>query len=213
LNSTFHSLGATIIAIAALVSSSHATAAACSLTDVSLTIDGITYTPSKCADVIDQGNAAVETNSLDSKLGTAGFVYLDRSDDDATPIGIDGVSFVVGAGTGNSGSWTMSWSEQPGAPNLPLTIDFALGLFGGNNGSGYFFDDVLLSNSTTTGSGSYDINFLNNGGQQPTLGHLLLAGGNVAREAGVSPSAVPEPATVALLGIGIVGLGWSRRKQ
>jgi len=107
----------------------------------------------------------------------------------------------------------MSWSEQPGAPNLPLTIDFALGLFGGNNGSGYFFDDVLLSNSTTTGSGSYDINFLNNGGQQPTLGHLLLAGGNVAREAGVSPSAVPEPATVALLGIGIVGLGWSRRKQ
>jgi hypothetical protein len=62
-------------------------------------------------------------------------------------------------------------------------IDFAVGLFGGNNGSGYLFENVLLSDSPTTGSGGYDINFLNQGGSEANLGHLLLAGGNARKRA------------------------------
>jgi hypothetical protein len=93
----------------------------------------------------------------------AGFAYLDKSDDPTTPVGIGGVTFVIGADLGNSGAWTLSWTDQPGAPNLPLMFDFAVGQFGGGNGSGYLFENVLLSNSPTTGSGSYDINFLNSG--------------------------------------------------
>jgi hypothetical protein len=48
----------------------------------------------------------------------------------------------------------------------------------------------LLSDSPTSGVGTYDINFLNHGGQQADLGHLLLAGGN-ASEARISASAEP----------------------
>ena len=218
MNSTrisFRPIGAAAIATAALVWSHYANAALCAVSDVSLTVNSIVYAPTTCADNIAQGGGPnTETSALDAALGpmATGFVYLDKSDDPTTPGGIGGVRFVVGATSGNSGTWTVSWTEQPGAPNLPLTIDFAVGLFGGSNGSGYFFDNVLLSMSPTTGSGSYDINFLNGGGSEPILGHLLLAGGNVLEQR-IAPSAIPEPATVVLLGVRLASLVGSRRRK
>ena len=215
----FQSLGAALIASAALANLQYASAAPCSTTDVSLTIDGAVYHPSVCADGIAQGGgSAAETSALDVALGAVatGLLYLDKSDDPATPIGIGGITFVVGADTTNSGLWTVSWTEHPGAPNLPLTIDFAVGLFGGNNGSGYFFDNVVLPSNPNAGSGTYDINFLNSSGSaQPNLGHLLLAGGNTSEtsETRISPNAVPEPATFALLGVGLAGLAAARRPR
>ena len=201
-------LGAAIFVTAALASSN---AAACLLSDVSLTINSAVYSPSACSDGLAQGGgSAAETNALIAALGAAAFVYLDKSDDLTTPVGMGGVTFVVGADTGNSGSWTMSWAERPGSPNLPLAMDLAIGLFGGGNGSGYLFEDVVFTSNPTNASGTYDINFLNSAGREPNLGHLLLAGNT--SEPHISVSALPEPAIFALLGIGLVGLGFSRRK-
>jgi len=73
------------------------------------------------------------------------------------------------------------------------------------------FQDILLSSSPSTGSGSYDINFLNSASREPNLGHLLVAGNT--SETQIAVSVVPEPGTFALLGLSLTGLGFARRKQ
>lgn len=192
-----------------------AQAAACLVSDVTLKIGSTVYAPSACGDGVDQGGGPIaETNSLNAVLDTASFVYLDSSEDAGTPAGINGIAFVVSAASGNSGNWSIKWIDVAGSPNLPLLIDFGVALFGGNAGAGYRFKDVLLTVSPDTGNGTFDVNFLNHGGQQPTLSHLLLSGGEVPSCASnCDPQQVPEPGTAALAGVALLGAALVRRRR
>jgi hypothetical protein len=204
-----------LAALGAVVMADRAEAAACLTSDVSLTIGGTLYNPTSCADnVVQGGGPTAETSSLNTQLGTTGFVYLDKSDDPSSPTGIGGVAFEVTATTtDDTGTWTVTWTDVAGLPNLPLIIDFEVGLFGGNNGSGYLFDNVLLPINPNTGTGTFDINFLNGSGKnQPNLSHLLLAGANA--ESPPPPiTDVPEPSSLVIFGSALLGLGWFNRRR
>jgi hypothetical protein len=190
-----------------------ASATLLSTSTMSLTINGTLYTPTSSLDGINNGNPTQETANLNAAFGTS-FVYLDKSDD-ASGAGIGGITFTVTAPTVNNGAWTVAWTDTNLVllPNLPITLDLEAGLFGGNgqnaNGAGFLFTNVLLPNGPFAGSGTFDINFHNPGGQQPDLSHLTLTGGN----AHGTSTTVPEPLTVSLLGTGLLGLGLVRRTR
>ncbi len=178
--------------------------------DVSLTIAATTYSPTTCANNVNNGNPTQETANLNTAFHT-NFVYLDKTGD--TGKKFSGIDFTVTAPPTNSGTWTVAWVDTNGATplNLPITIDLEIGLFGGNNGAGYFFDNVLLPISPSSGTGMFGINFTNNGNQQPALSHLTLTGGNAAH-VGPPPVEAPEPASLAILGLGLATLGFVRRR-
>lgn len=183
-----------------------------SLSDADLKIGSTTYTPSNCYGDFDPGNsnAVTETGALNDIFGGLSdpikLYHLDGSGQTASATGLGGITFVVGTTLGDDeGTWTVTWTDSnSSAPaNLPLYVDLALLLNGGNNNAAYLFSSVLLPVSPATGSGAFNIQFLNNGGNQPNISHLTLAG-----RIGSTPRIieVPEPASLMMFGAGLLGL-------
>ena len=113
-----------------------------------------------------------------------------------------GVDFALGPVAGKDGIWTLSWTDN-GTNVLPLTLDLAAVLKGSSKFDGYLFSGLNFADTPASGTGTWDINFLNNGGNVPDLSHfsLYVRGGE--------PTKVPEPATLALFGLGLVSISFA----
>ena len=184
------------------------------LTDVKMTIGATTYNSSNCyggfapADN-GTGTATADINAI-YQNGGASFVYLDRTDADASATGLGGITFTITSPSGDStdGTFTVTWTDHAGGSDLPITVDLVILLKAGPQAAVYLFDDLLIPVSPTSASGSFDIQFTNpHNGNENGLSHIFMAG-----RFG-TPRLVPEPATLALLGGGLLGLALARRRK
>ena len=193
----------------------------CGLSDVDLKIGVTTYHPTQCRADLQIGGGNSNPGSERDLLNTAfstNFSLIGRAENGGSvpQPALHGIQFTlstvsIGATTG---TFTLAWADTNGlvADNLPITIDFALMVNGGSNGDGYLFQGVTIPITPTSGTGDFLVTFHNNGGNFPGLSHLTLIGGN---DVGINPVIVdtPEPATLAVLGMGMIGLGAVRRRR
>lgn len=193
-----------------------ANAAACLVTDVTFSsthptsaqnadacsnaLDGTGNTPSEAALATLWGAGFVEGVTLGS-AGAGSATGLTNV--------LGGLQFTLsGLSAATTGTYTLTITDTNGAaaPNLPFYLDFVLHLKGGNaDTAACWFDDTLVDAS---GGGQWNITHLNNGNQIPNLSNISLWVRN-----GTPPVQISEPGTVALLGLGLLGLGAMRRRH
>lgn len=141
------------------------------------------------------------------------WTLLAKSDDAGDGFSIGGVDFnLVADHDQNVGTYTLSWFTDD-ASNLPLLMDFVFVSKAGADYGAYLFSakeflgeyDFGTESWTGEGEGTFEISWMN-GNSTPGLSHSSVYGRIV------ESVVVSEPASIVLFGLGLVGLGFARRK-
>jgi hypothetical protein len=199
--------------------SGSAWAAACNVQDVtfSSTYPSNLMSATACSNALDGGGNTPNLTEL-ANLWGAGFVEgvtIGNAGNGSATGGtvLGGFKFTLsGVAATTGGTYSLGIQDTNGLslPNLPYSLDFVLYLKGGNaDTSAYFFDNTQVDAS---GGGAWTITFLNGGGNNPALSNISLWVRE--GETGTPPSgSTPEPSSLALLGLGLIGLGVARRRS
>lgn len=151
-------------------------------------------------------------NDLNLTWGTD-WTFLAKDDDPGDPLNgvgsFGGFQFTLAADAGTTGSWTLTGVDLNGdgtPPDFPVFFDFVGMLKASDRYALWFFDDAKVE---ANNNGTFTINFVNNGGNFPDLSHMNL----YIREGDDPGQQIPEPGTLALLGLGLAGLSALRRRK
>lgn len=204
------------------ITTNNAHATTCAVTEVSL--GGFSATA--CSGYGVSGNPTEELDNLNAITafnspiyGTDIFQQIFRTDDVNNPGDADGSGSFNALGSSLNlsitdmgivsglNTFTFSWSDPDiiNAPNLPYYIDLVFSFKAGNVNSGagagiayFFFDNFLLTNNPFSTDGEFNL----------IVNKDLSHNGLYAR-AGTQPDdeipGLPEPGSIALLGIGLLG--------
>lgn len=165
-------------------------------------------------------NGASDINALGLTWGAwtaAGYI----EDDGVDSFTLDGIKYTLTqTGSGQTGTWTLHAVDLNGvgaAPDLPTYLDIVFALKASSSYALWFFDDQKVDDS---GAGAWNIEWIgaSHGGALAGFSHLAVAirQGTAPNEectGDCGPNSIPEPGSLSLLGLGIVGLAASRYRR